>query len=146
MPSFPQRTVVDSSVIVKWLDTQQEDYLDQAQAILRDGKLGRTQLLAPHLSWYEAGNALIQKQVTLKQAKEAFLFLRSCPIEFIPETQSLSEKTYATAARHNITYYDAAFVALAKEWRATLVTDNIKHQGKAKGVNVIALKDYQGVV
>jgi len=33
-------------------------------------------------------------------------------------------------------------MSLAKQCNATLVTDNIKHQGKDSSIKVIALKDY----
>ena len=42
-----------------------------------------------------------------------------------------------------ITYYDASFMALAKQEKATLVTDNPKHQRKIQGIKVIALKNYR---
>ncbi len=51
-------------------------------------------------------------------------------------------ETYKIAQETNITYYDASFMSLAKQLNATLVTDNIKHQGKATDIKVISLKDY----
>jgi len=50
--------------------------------------------------------------------------------------------TFSLASKLGITYYDASFLSLAKLYKATLVTENIKHQGKTKDIKVVALKDY----
>ena len=50
--------------------------------------------------------------------------------------------TFSLASKLGITYYDASFLSLDKLYKATLVTENIKHQGKAKDIKVVALKDY----
>ena len=57
-------------------------------------------------------------------------------------TQNLAELTYKTGQELNITFYDASFLSVAEQLGATLVTDNVKHQGKSTKVKVIPLKDY----
>ena len=42
-----------------------------------------------------------------------------------------------------MTYYDASFIALAKQEDAILVTDNPKHQTKISGVKVVPLGEYK---
>lgn len=46
------------------------------------------------------------------------------------------------AHKLNITYYDACFLSLAQQTKATLITENSKHQGKDKQIPTIALADF----
>lgn len=66
----------------------------------------------------------------------------SLPVEFVVETKELAQEAYRIAHVANITYYDASFLALAKQEKAALVTDNPKHQKKIKEVKVIPLAEY----
>lgn len=138
-----QKVVVDSSIILKWLNQKDELYLDQAEAVLQDAREGEIQLLAPELAKYEIGNVLlIRKKLSQEQIEETFNFFFALPIQFFPDSFELANSSYKIGQQAKITYYDAAFLALAKQEDATLVTDNIKHQGKSITVKVIALKDY----
>lgn len=138
-----QKVVVDSSIILKWLNQKDELYLDQAEAVLQDAREGKIQLLAPELAKYEIGNVLlIRKKLSQEQIEEAFNFFFALPIQFFPDSFELANSSYKIGQQAKITYYDAAFLALAKQEDATLVTDNIKHQGKSSAVKVVALKDY----
>jgi len=137
-----KNTVVDSSVIVKWLNQIDEKFLKQADELLKDAQAKSVSLLAPELSKYEIGNALLKKQLKISLANEALGTVSKLPIRFIPESESLAKETYRIAREAEITYYDASFIALAKQENASLVTDNSKHQGKTKEIKVITLKDY----
>lgn len=137
-----KKIVVDSSVIVKWLNSQNEDLLEQAYKVLQDAREEIIILLAPELSRYEIGNALLKKKMILSQVLDSLATAYSLPVQFIYETPQLAFETYKIASEAKITYYDAAFLALAKQEEAILVTDNLKHQGKSSTVKVIALKDY----
>ena len=134
--------VVDSSVIVKWLNQTKEQNLEQADKILQDAKVGEIELISPELAKYEVGNVLITKGVTASEAEISLNILYAFPITFITESLELAEQTYLLADKLGITYYDASFLSLAKQYNATLVTDNIKHQGKDSSIKVVALKDY----
>lgn len=136
--------VIDSSVIVKWLNTVNEEYVEQANKILEDALLDRVILIAPELAKYEVGNVLLLgKKVAFKNVATQLETLHSLPIAFIAQSLSLTKETYRIAETSKITYYDAAFIALAKQEKATLVTDNIKHQGRVSEVKVIPLKNYK---
>ncbi len=134
--------VIDSSVTVKWVNQINEQHLDQADKILIDAQAGSIILLAPELTKYEIGNALIKKNLELSLANEAFAMIYQLPITFIPESEELAKQTFKIAKQVGVTYYDASFMALAQQEDATLVTDNPKHQGKPSGIKVIALSDY----
>ena len=145
-----KKYVVDSSVIIKWLNPTNEVRVDIADKILEDAQRGKLQLITSDLAKYEVGNVLlVHKKLSAKDAEKTFTNFYNLPIEFVSTNEELALKIYLTAnhATNNgkvkITYYDSAFVALAKQENATLVTDNPKHQAKIKGVKVIPLEKYQ---
>lgn len=138
-----QNVVVDTSVIVKWLVAEAEPRVAEADALLRDREANRIKLFAPELAKYEVGNVLLKgKALEPRAVASAHASLYSLPIHFVTESHELAGRTYALAYRHRLTYYDAAFPALAESLHATLVTDNVKHQGKAATIPVIPLAEY----
>lgn len=138
-----QKFVVDSSVVVKWLNQQDEELTTQADKILKDAQNEDIILLTSELAKYEVGNALvIHKEISPAEAEITFKDLFTLPVQFISQNEDLANETYKIAKQAKITYYDACFLALAKHNNATLVTDNIKHQGKDSSIKVVALKDY----
>ena len=140
-----KKVVVDSSVIVKWLNQQNENHLQQAEKLFLDAiNYKKIEFIAPELVKYEIGNVLtVAKKLESKQVRQALSFFYSFPIEFFSDNQILSIQTHKIVFHTHTTYYDASFMALAKQEKAVLITDNLKHQKPIKGVKVIALKDYK---
>jgi predicted nucleic acid-binding protein len=138
-----KKVVVDTSVIVKFLNTKAEKYISEANEILLDTRKGKISLVAPELSRYEIGNALLNKKLDMPFAQDALELAYNLPIQFIKETYRLAYQTYKISITANITYYDASFIALAKQENAVLVTDNLKHQGKLSDITVIPLSKYK---
>lgn len=138
-----KNVVIDTSVIVKLLNDQQEKYTKQANKVLLDAQKGKISLFAPELSRYEIGNAILKKKLDMPFAQDTLEIAYDLPIQLIEETYKLACQTYEIAMESNITYYDASFIALAKKYGATLVTDNIKHQGKVLAIKVIPLAKYK---
>ncbi|OGG30375.1 hypothetical protein A3A63_02925 [Candidatus Gottesmanbacteria bacterium RIFCSPLOWO2_01_FULL_46_9] len=139
--------VVDTSVIMKWLSSDNEQCLGQANAILKDVQNEKIELFAPELAKYEVENVLLLgKKLSPQQAQIAQGEFYNLPITFITESLNAAKVTFSLASTLGITYYDAAFLSLAKQYNASLVTENIKHQGKTNEVKVIPLKDYYAKV
>jgi len=135
--------IVDSSVIMKWLNITDEENIEKANALLTDALDGKIDLIAPELAKYEIGNVLLKgKQLTPQEASISFGTAYALPITFINETVDLAKETFLIAYNTHITYYDASFISLAKMYDAILVTENIKHQGKSSEIKVTSLKDY----
>ena len=137
-----KQVVVDSSVTVKWINQVDEVRLGQADKLLMDAQAGSVSLLAPELSKYEIGNAILKKGLDLSRAYASLGTVYQLPVIFVPESEELAKQTYKFADQAVITYYDASFVALAKQQNAILVTDNPKHQSKVKDVTVVPLGNY----
>ena len=135
--------VVDSSVMVKWVNSQNEDLLNQAGQILKDTERGKIELLAPELAKYEIGNALLYKDMPLSATKQSLGTIYSIPIDFYPLDQRSAANTLEIAKENKITFYDACFIQLAKERNAILVTANPKHHQQYKNKKVTNLNDYR---
>lgn len=135
--------IIDTSVALKWLNQDNEKYVNQADRILKTAKDGQVELLAPELIKYEIGNVLLYgKKITSQDVVYLLSIFYSLPITFITESEDLAKETYDLAFNLGITYYDASFMSLAKQYNATLVTENIKHQGKSTKVKVKSLQGY----
>lgn len=135
--------VVDSSIIVKWLNQMDEQRVTQADALLRRAQNASCTIVAPEHAKFEVGNALVYKHLTHPEIIEALSLLYSLPLTFFSWNITLAGRTAQLALTYQITYYDAAFVCLAEHLNATLITDNPKHQQKVKQIKVIPLASYK---
>ncbi len=120
--------VVDSSVVFKWYrQPGDEDYVPQAVSILERHLQGDIEIHVPDLLFYELGNILWLKETLVSKdaltiLRESFaLALQIHPIDFL-----LSEETFRFAREHEITFYDASFVALSHLLQASFVTADKK--------------------
>lgn len=136
--------IIDSSVIIKWLNSDHEENLDFADNILVDAQNDKVELVTPELAKYEVGNVLLfGKNLSPKQARIILIKFYDLPLSFISESEELAKETFELAFNLKITYYDAAFLSLAKKYETTLVTDNVKHQGRTSEIKVIPLSQYK---
>ena len=141
--SRKKQLVIDSSVSVKWINSQDEKYLDKADQVLTATRDGKVELLAPELSKYEIGNVLWKKRMELPSALSSLTCYYSIPINFISWNPELAGKSMEIAIENEITYYDACFLALADKFNAPLLTDNPKHQNKKiAGIKIVPLSDF----
>lgn len=140
--SLPKLLVIDSSVAVKWLNSQDEKDISSSDKILKDTNEGKVNLYAPELSKYEIGNALLNKKITVAEALLSLSTLFSIPITFVVMEEEDAAETYKLAFKYKMTYYDASFVYLASKLQATLVTANPKHQKSIKEADVITLSEF----
>lgn len=137
-----QQFVVDTSIIIKWLSNHHEDNIEAANILLDNALEAKIELLAPELAKYEVGNVLLSgKKLSSRQGITVLAQFYTLPITFIAESEDLSSDSFTFASTLGITYYDASFLSVAKRYDATLITDNIKHQGKTQDIKVISLKD-----
>lgn len=135
--------VIDSSIIVKWLNRKDEENIEQADQILEDTKNGKVELITPELAKYEVGNVLLKgKKLTPSEASISLETVYSLPITYIQDSEDLAKDSFSLAYDYGITYYDASFLSLARQYNATLITQNVKHQGKTKKIKVKSLAEY----
>lgn len=137
-----KKIVVDSSVIVKWLNSQGEDDLPQADRLLDDWEKGKLEIIAPELATYEVANALLYKGLSRPAFLASLEAFFSLPLTCMSQTGELAKEAGRLAMASGITFYDATFLALAASQNATLVTANPKHQNSRMSVHVVSLHTY----
>lgn len=137
------RYVCDTSVILKWFNQENEAHVAQAEALFNDWRRGRVYLASCDLAVYELANALHKgKGLSAGEVKEALGTLFGLPLDLQPPDRGLAEKTAELAEEYDLTSYDACFLALAKIEGCQLITDNPRHQGRAKDGSILKLEDY----
>lgn len=142
MPT-PKKLVLDSSVIIKWLNRHNEEHLAQANKLLDELELGIMEVLVPYLVKFEIANALLKgKRLPYKEAAIALDSFSKLPIHYIDFWLELLLFSYEIGEKYDLTFYDSSFIALAKKLDIPLITDNPKHQKKFLNIKVITLKDY----
>lgn len=139
--------VIDASVVLKWQLDDEED-VDRALALRDDCLLaGAIDLHAPTLLVYELANAIraASRRARLDEAVEqqALEHLLSAEIELHAPDPA---RVLATARRHGITGYDAAYVTLASELDVELWTGDLHLRNALDGKQprVRAIAEYPG--
>jgi predicted nucleic acid-binding protein len=109
--------VIDASVALKWVFSDEEG-IEQAAQLLIDSVEGRLALHAPDLLGYEWGNglwaALRQQRILWEEALTAMSALSLLNIHFHPFSE-VKDLTLELAHRHQRSYYDSAYLALAQQ-------------------------------
>lgn len=124
--------VLDTSVIAKWYrsDTS-EPAAGIARALLRAHLMGIASVAVPELALFELGNVLAGAPELSDKVKAGALerFFR-LGLNVVPFDRGLATGALNIALRDNLTYYDAAFVALAKSTDTEFITADKKLLGK----------------
>ena len=116
-----QKVVVDASVMAKWfLD---EEFSDNAR-LLRDSFVtGKLTISVPSLLFYEVLNALRYSGVyNAAQLALAARSLSKYGFEVWEPKGKLYEQTGKLSLEHEISIYDASYIALATSLEATVYT------------------------
>lgn len=121
--------VLDSSVVMKWFrksEALREQALQLRQAYL-DGSLA---LYVPDLLIYEIANVLRYKpDMNPTKVQQALHSLFEMGIRIERITPEVIGRAIAIAYSYDVTVYDAAFVALAENVGAALITADQKLSG-----------------
>ena len=119
--------IVDSSVAYKWLSHVGEDHVEEAFALLRGHRSGTHVLAAPATLYVELANAVRNsRHVDRETALEIVDDLESLQIELVTPTPERLVAALKLSYRHNISIYDALFLALAEELDCPLITADRK--------------------
>ena len=129
--------VLDASVLLKWVLPPEREPGWAAALHIRDEWLeDRVDVLLPSLWIYEVGNILGLKQP--KHAPEILAALVQYRMPEVQMTEALGRQAYALMARFRVTFYDAAYHALALDRAGVLVTADDTYVGKTKSAGSIA--------
>jgi predicted nucleic acid-binding protein len=118
--------VVDASVAAKWLlPAMQEPLVEQANRLLGQETEGSADFVVPDLFWPEIGNvlwkAVRRERITPTQAEESLITALSWAFETVPSRQLL-ERALEIGLRHQRSFYDSIYVALAVSQQIELIT------------------------
>lgn len=117
------KIVVDTSVLIKWIKTKDEQLVEEARRLLGQVENKPLDVHVPALLLYEAGNILLLKTdldpLGLDQAIDD---LEALPFIVAPPATPLLKRAARVGKQFNLTFYDASFLALAVELDCPLVT------------------------
>ena len=132
--------VLDASLALQWF---LEDESNRQYGLEVLASLSAKSALVPMLWFYEVGNGLLmahrRKRITFDQIAGFLARLKDLPIEAAPQVPVELLDLPALAQKHNLTNYDAAYLALAMSHNLPLATtdaDLLKAAG-ASGVPIV---------
>lgn len=135
---------VDTSVIIKWYNQNNESHTEQAHEILLDLKAGKIGIIIPNIAAVELLNVFVKsKSLSINEAKIIMEHFFSLPIIMKEPSQPILEQTADIMGEYQIAAYDALFVATAKDADCKLISDDTKGHGQITDGSVIMLKQYQ---
>ena len=129
--------VIDASVVAAWHFPDERSA--QGDSIM--ARLESDSARMPALWWFEVRNVLLigeRRGRTSQKHTEAFLdFLRELPIELAPLPEEVP--VLSLARRHQLSFYDAAYLELAQRERIALATLDraLTRAAAAEGVQLI---------
>lgn len=115
--------VSDANVALKWFHAEGEEEVEPARALLAGQRDRTVSLSVLDLTPYELGNALLRGRlgVDAERVVEVLDALREICPAITPSSEDLREAAML-AAGHDLTFYDAAYAAVAQRRGAELAT------------------------
>jgi len=135
---------IDSSVILKWFHTEDEEAIDIAKFIYKKALSRNFYLLSPELLIYELLNILRYKK-DIDKMEVGRIIQRVLEIQIIARLDcQVYLDAYNISKEIGESIYDSIYIAIAKKFRAPLLTADGKLYKKAKssGYDVVLLKDF----
>ena len=134
--------VLDASLALQWF---LEDEADRKYSLAVLASLSEKRTSVPLLWFYEVGNGLLmayrRKRITFDQIGGFLTRLRALPIEAAQQTPSEIFELPVLAHSHNLTNYDAAYLALANRLNLPLATTDseLRKAAASAGVSLVAI-------
>lgn len=115
--------VSDANIVLKWFHSEGEEEVDAARALLDAHKERTISLSVLELTVYEVGNALMRGRAGASAGQAATVL--EALIEICPTIRPSPEEMRGAshlAELHDLTFYDAAYAAVAQNRSAELAT------------------------
>jgi predicted nucleic acid-binding protein len=117
------KIVIDSSVLIKWVKTRNEELMKEARGLLSQVEKQALEVHVPSLLLYQIGNILLLKtQLDGTALDEALMHLEQFPFIVAPPAVPLLKQAARLSRRWSLTFYDASFLALAVELDCPFIT------------------------
>jgi len=131
--------VLDASLALQWF---LEDEADRKYGLSVLASLSNKRAVVPMLWFYEVGNGLLmayrRKRIALDQIDGFLIRLKALPIEAAQQAPAEVLELPAVAQKHNLTNYDAAYLALALRYHLPLATtdNDLRRAAAVVGVDI----------
>ena len=133
-----KKYIVDASIILKWvLEKEKEPDHDKATGLLHVWLRGAVGIAAPSLWTYEVANIL--GRVLPDEASQKMKLLFDLQIDVVDCSEQMLHQCFAWMKEHQVTFYDAAYLAAAYATDAVLLTSDEKFRKKMKNDDRICL-------
>lgn len=117
------KIVIDTSVLIKWVKTRDEELVKEARLLLSDIERQPLEVHVPALLLYEVGNILLLKtDLDIAGMNNALSRLEALPFAIAPPATPLLKRAARLGRELGVTFYDASFLALAVELDCPFVT------------------------
>ena len=138
------RSVLDSSVIIKWFSSRDEQDLEAALAVRSEAVSGSVVIAVPDLLFYEVANALRHNpSFTAEDVALAVRTLHDLEFEVHPPDTALLRRSVEIAYENGVTVYDSCFLALAERLDSPFITADYRFMTRLKDTRrVIRLDEY----
>lgn len=120
--------VLDASVLLKWFHTEDEPRVEEAKRLETRFEAGELSVLVPALLWLEVLNVAARRLRWTREQLER-LAARLGAIGFLVVEPELAR--VARWAAEGLTAYDAAYLAVAEQTGAQLITDDAELSRRA---------------
>lgn len=121
------KIILDTSVVVKWFTPGVDK--EKARAILKTFYENEVAIIFPSLLFYELGNVLINKSISIDNISEIMRKLQGLSsLGLVIEDLGLSSfsKIYQNSINYSITFYDATYITLMQKESCEFVTADKK--------------------
>jgi predicted nucleic acid-binding protein len=128
--------VLDASVVVKWFS--EEEFTEKALELRERVRTGEERLVVPDLLLYELANALkYNPHFDVHDIHNALRSIFNMGLDIVTPSPEILEAAITLAFEHQITVYDAFYVALAKEIGLTVVTADKRLFDRVRGLEFV---------
>jgi len=133
---MPLKYVVDASIIVKWFSRFERD-VESSERLLNSHIEGASMLVSSSLVLYEVCNALrFNPNFGEKDVSRAVTNLLKLELELV-DFSEVFESAIELAFSHDITIYDAAYIAVSRKLHIPLLTADYKLLAKIKDLPLV---------
>ena len=134
--------VADASVVAKWF--LEEAFSEEARILRDDFMEGRVHLRVPSLLPFEVMNALrFNANFPVRNLLDAARALDRAGLVTVPLVGDYLERTVLAAGRHDLTIYDASYLALAEVLACPLFSaDDELVRLRVREPRIVHVRDY----
>lgn len=128
--------ILDASVVIKWFS--EEEFTDKALEIRERIRMGEERVIVPDLLLYELANALkYNPSFDANDIGDALASIFDMDMDIVTPILDTLNSAVTLAFEHNLTVYDAFYVALAKETELTFITADRRLCERVRGLDFV---------